>query len=69
MSFTPEEIGEEIKRQIPSFVISYQPDYRQAIADSWPQSIDDGKARADWGWREKFDLKMMVDDMLINIKN
>jgi nucleoside-diphosphate-sugar epimerase len=68
MSFSPEEIGTEISRHIPDFLMSYKPDYRQAIADSWPQSIDDTVARKDWGWQEEFDLKAMVDDMFMNLK-
>lgn len=66
-SFTPKEIADEIKRVIPSFEIEYQPDYRQKIADSWPDSIDDSVARIDWGWNNSFDLKAMVEDMLNNL--
>ena len=68
MSFTPEEIANEIKKHIPEFEISYQPDFRQAIADSWPGSIDDNEARKDWVWKEKFDLKTMTADMLLHLK-
>ena len=68
MSFSPKEIGAEIKKQIPDFKISYKPDYRQAIANSWPQSIDDSVARKDWGWKEEYDLSSMVSDMLQNLK-
>jgi len=57
-----------IKKQIPNFEISYAPDSRQAIADSWPQSIDDSSARADWGWKHEYDLSKMVDTMLKNLK-
>lgn len=64
MSFSPEEIAAEIKKQIPDFQISYEPDYRQQIANSWPQSIDDSVARQDWGWKEEFDLAAMTSDML-----
>jgi len=69
MSFSPKEIAEEIKKHIPAFTISYKPDYRQAIADSWPQSIDDSVARADWGWKEEYTLANMTEDMLDNLKN
>jgi nucleoside-diphosphate-sugar epimerase len=68
MSFSPAEIAACIKQQLPQFSISYQPDYRQAIADSWPQSIDDSVARHDWGWKEKFGLEEMTKDMLVNLK-
>lgn len=69
MSFSPKEIGEEIKKHLPDFTIEYKPDYRQQIAESWPQSIDDSVARNDWGWRPEFDLKEMTKDMLENLKN
>lgn len=69
MSFSPKEIASEIKKQIPEFIIEYKPDYRQAIADSWPQSIDDTVARKDWGWKEEFDLAAMTKDMLENLKS
>jgi nucleoside-diphosphate-sugar epimerase len=68
MSFSPKEIGAEIEKHIPSFSMSYKPDYRQAIADSWPQSIDDAVARKDWGWKEEFDLERMTKDMFDNLK-
>jgi len=67
MSFSPEEIAAEIKKFIPEFEISYKPDYRQKIADSWPQSIDDSKARSDWGWKPEYDLQKMTRDMLENL--
>jgi nucleoside-diphosphate-sugar epimerase len=67
MSFSPKEIAAEVKKHIPEFTISYKPDYRQAIADSWPQSIDDKVARNDWGWKEEFDLGSMTKDMLENL--
>ncbi len=69
MSFSPKEIFSEIKKHIPDFLIEYKPDYRQSIADSWPQSIDDSVARNDWGWKEEFDLSAMTKDMLDNLKN
>jgi nucleoside-diphosphate-sugar epimerase len=68
MSFSPEEIGAEIKKHIPAFTIGYEPDYRQQIADSWPQSIDDKEARAEWGWAHEYDLPAMTADMLENLQ-
>ncbi len=67
MSFSPKEIAAEIKKHISEFSISYKPDYRQPIADSWPQSIDDTVARNDWGWKEEFTLGSMTKDMLENL--
>lgn len=67
MSFTPEDVAEEIKKSIPEFEISYKPDFRQNIADSWPKSIDDSKAREDWGWKHKIDLEKMSKIMLENL--
>lgn len=67
MSFSPKEIAAEIKKHIPGFVISYHPDYRQSIADSWPQSIDDTVARNDWGWKEDYNLERMTADMFNNL--
>ena len=63
-SFSPEELAEEIKKHLPKFVITYKPDHRQAIADSWPKSIDDSAARKEWGWRPRYDLSTMVKDMI-----
>jgi len=68
MSFTPTEITNEIKKQIPEFEVSYKPDFRQKIANSWPASIDDSSARADWGWENNFDLEKMTAEMLENLK-
>ena len=68
MSFTPTEIAAEIKKHIPEFTITYEPDFRQKIADSWPASIDDHQAREDWGWKHKYDLETMTKDMLENLK-
>jgi nucleoside-diphosphate-sugar epimerase len=68
MSFSPKEIANEIKKHIPDFNITYAPDYRQAIAESWPQSIDDSTASADWGWKHEYGIKAMVEDMLQHVK-
>jgi nucleoside-diphosphate-sugar epimerase len=68
IDFTPKEIAEEIKKHIPDFEISYNPDFRQAIADSWPISIDDSEARKDWNWKHNFDLKSMTEDILNSLK-
>ena len=68
MSFSPKEIAAEIKKHIPEFEITYKPDYRQQIANSWPQSIDDSVARIDWGWKEDYDLSAMTKDMLDNLQ-
>jgi len=68
ISFSPKEISAEIKKHIPEFTISYEPDYRQAIANSWPQSIDDKEARNEWGWKPEYDLASMTEDMLKNLK-
>jgi len=67
VSFSPKEISAAIQKHIPGFTISYKPDYRQAIADSWPQSIDDTVARKDWGWNHEYDLERMTEDMLKNL--
>ncbi|MDD2984103.1 MAG: NAD-dependent epimerase/dehydratase family protein [Crocinitomicaceae bacterium] len=63
ISFTPEQLSDEIKKN-QAFEMSYEPDFRQAIADSWPNSIDDSAAQKDWGWKQKFDLSSMVKIML-----
>ncbi len=68
ISFTPKEIAAEIAKAIPGFTIDYAPDFRQAIADSWPASIDDSKATEDWGWKAKYDLKSMTADMLLHLR-
>jgi nucleoside-diphosphate-sugar epimerase len=64
ISFTPQQIFEEIKKHKPDFTISYNPDYRQKIADTWPNSIDDSRARTDWNWKHQYDLAAMVQDIL-----
>ena len=64
ISFSPAELVAEIKKHIPELVCSYEPDFRQQIADSWPQTIDDSAAREEWGWRPEYDLPAMVTDML-----
>jgi len=64
MSFSPGELAEEIKQHIPNFTIDYKPDSRQAIADSWPETIDDSVARKEWGWEPHYDLAAMVKDMV-----
>jgi nucleoside-diphosphate-sugar epimerase len=68
MSFGPEEITAAIQKHIPSFSSTYEPDYRQAIADSWPAVIDDTRAREDWGWKPDYDLDRMTADMLENLR-
>lgn len=68
ISFSPADIAAEIQKHIPGFAISYKPDYRQAIADSWPQSIDDSVARRDWGWKHEYDLPGITADMLLNLR-
>lgn len=64
VSFSPRELAEEIKKHLPKFTITYKPDHRQAIADSWPKSIDDSAARKEWGWKPSYDLPAMVKDMI-----
>ena len=68
ISFTPVQIAAAIARHIPGFSLKCEPDFRQAIADSWPRSIDDSAAQADWGWRPHYDLDAMVRDMLENLR-
>ncbi len=69
MSFSPAEIAAEIKLQIPEFQIEYTPDFRQSIANGWPQSIDDSAAKAHWGWKNEVDLNKLVHIMLTNINS
>ena len=68
ISFTPAQIGRAIAHQLPGFAMDYAPDFRQQIAESWPQSIDDRTAHVDWGWRARFDLDAMVQDMLEHLR-
>jgi nucleoside-diphosphate-sugar epimerase len=68
MSFSPKEIAASIQAHIPDFSITYKPDSRQQIADSWPQSIDDTVANKDWGWKPQYDLSLMTKDMLENLR-
>jgi nucleoside-diphosphate-sugar epimerase len=68
VSFNPRELAQTIRHHLPSFDIDYQPDRRQAIADSWPRSIDDAHARADWGWQARIGIDKLVADMLDNVK-
>lgn len=67
-SFDPKGLSEEIRKHEPDFTIDYKIDHRQAIAESWPQSIDDSQARKDWGWEPKYNLENLVTDMLTNLK-
>jgi nucleoside-diphosphate-sugar epimerase len=68
ISFSPVELAEEIKKHIPEFTIAYEPDSRQAIADSWPKTIDDSAAREEWGWKPGYNLASMTEDMLKNLR-
>jgi nucleoside-diphosphate-sugar epimerase len=68
VSFTPKEVALSIKNHLPNFEITYQPDFRQKIADSWPASIDDAEARHDWGWHHQFELDDITREMLENLR-
>jgi nucleoside-diphosphate-sugar epimerase len=68
ISFTPGQIGAEIRKHVPDFRLTYKPDIRQQYADSWPKSIDDSCARKDWGWKHEYDLASMTEDMLQHIQ-
>ena len=68
MNFTPKELASAIHQHLPNFTMTYKPDYRQAIADSWPDSIDDTKAREDWGWSPNYTLSKMTKDILENLQ-
>ena len=69
VSFTPREIATEISKHIPGFTLHCEPDFRQAIADSWPRSIDDSHAREDWGWKQQFNLENLALAMLQNLRS
>ncbi|TAF35514.1 MAG: NAD-dependent epimerase/dehydratase family protein [Cytophagales bacterium] len=68
ISFSPAQLAAEIKKLIPDFSIAYKPDFRQKIADTWPNSIDDYEAQQDWGWKNAYDLSEMTNDMIKNLK-
>lgn len=68
MSFSASELADSIRKRIPDLKVDYQPDFRQEIADSWPRSLDDSAARIEWGWKPDYDLEMMTDDMLTNLR-
>jgi len=68
ISFTPKQLAAEITKQIPDFTISYNPDFRQKIANSWPNSIDDVDARQDWNWKHSYDLETMTNEMLLQLR-
>ena len=68
VSFSAGELEDELKKHIPQLQVTYEPDKRQAIADSWPKKIDDSQARKDWGWKHEFDLPKMTTDMVVNLK-
>ena len=68
VSFSCQQLADEIKKHIPEFKISYEPDFRQQIADSWPKSIDDSEARKQWGWKVEYDLAKITSDMIENLK-
>ena len=68
LSFSAQELANEIKKYIPDFKIEYKPDFRQKIADSWPRTIDDSQARKDWSWEPRYDLSSMTEDMIEKLK-
>jgi len=68
LSFTPGELAAAIRKKLPEFKVDYKPDYRQKIADSWPMSVDDSFARAEWGWSPDYGLDEMVEDMLSRLR-
>jgi len=68
MSFSAGELAASIRERVPDFEVTYEPDYRQDIADSWPSSVDDSAARAEWGWAPNYDLDAMTEDMLTKLR-
>ena len=68
MSFSAGELAAEIKKHVPGFEVVYKPDFRQAIADSWPSSVDDSCARQEWGWKPSYDLSAMTKDMIERLR-
>jgi nucleoside-diphosphate-sugar epimerase len=69
VSFSPAQVAAEIQKTLPDFKVEYAPDYRQEIAESWPRSIDDGLARQDWQWKHEYDLPLMAEDMITNLRS
>jgi threonine 3-dehydrogenase len=67
MSFTPEELADKIAKYVPELSVTYKPDSRQMIADSWPQVFDDSEARRDWGWKNEYDLDKLVESMMKDV--
>lgn len=68
LSFEAQELAEEVKKHIPNLIVTYKPDKRQLIADSWPQSIDDSEARKDWGWKHEYNLPKLTEEIVRNLK-
>lgn len=68
MSFSPEQLVDKIADYVPELRVSYKPDSRQLIADSWPQVFDDSEARADWGWNHEYDMDKLVSEMIKDVK-
>lgn len=68
MSFTPEELADKLAKYVPELKMTYKPDSRQMIADSWPEVFDDSEARKDWGWKPKYDIDALVEDMVNSVK-
>lgn len=67
-SFTPEELAGEIRKTVPHFEINYRPDHRQAIADSWPEVLDDSAAKKDWNWRAEYNTQRMASSMMNDLR-